>query len=151
MQLLRDSGCDDNEAVPFPAAATFIGGVNSIVSFCVVCEAGMGDAQKIGSPLLNAAALRRFHKWLTMDMSAMLPATAADAERQTARLRCYIGQPVDLGDYAVLRLAMGASLASDLAEGNRHLEDVLTDDGRVLDKILLASKYWNALCERSGE
>ncbi|CAK7206949.1 hypothetical protein SEUCBS139899_009756 [Sporothrix eucalyptigena] len=151
LQLLRDSGCNDDDEVPFPAAPTFVGGVNSIVSFCIARgERTVDDSDRVmaGASLFNAVDLKRFHKWLTEDISGSLPAVATDAERQVARLTSFIGQPVDLGNCAVLRLAIGASLASDLADGSRYLGDVLADDGKVLDKILLAKRYWNTLCSR---
>ncbi|OAA54477.1 Pyridoxal phosphate-dependent transferase, major region, subdomain 1 [Niveomyces insectorum RCEF 264] len=139
-QLLGDDGCNDNDGAnggPATATATFVGGVNSIISF--------GLRRQANGPRLDAAALRCLHRWLTMDIARLLPATATEAERRTAKSKCFVGQPVDLGDMAVLRLAMGASLASDIAEGSRCLDDVLADDGRVLDKLVLSIKYWDAL------
>ncbi|KJR81176.1 uncharacterized protein SPSK_01138 [Sporothrix schenckii 1099-18] len=145
--LLRDTGCEKDETVPFPAADTFVGCVNSIVSFCVITGASKGDGTPVKAPsTMSAVDLRRFHRWLTIDMEGVLPEAATDDERRTARLRCFIGQPVDLGKLAVLRLAISASLASDLADGSRRLDEVLADDGRVLDKILLVKKYYGEFC-----
>lgn len=149
-QLLREAGREKDDTVPFPAAETFVAGVNSIVSFAVLMEEAREreDGPAAEPCPLPAADLRQFHRWLTMDLSGMLPEEATDNERRTAKLRCFIGQPVDLGGFGVLRFAMGASLASDLAEGSRHLDEVLADDGKVLNKILLAKKYQSVLCAR---
>lgn len=141
LQLLGDNGCVHvnmaNEA-ELPAAPSFVGGVNSIVSFGVRGITKAGEARQA---LLGLAALRQLHEWLTMDVRAWLPASASDAERQTAETRCYVGQPVNIGGFAVLRLAVGASMASDIAEDKQHLDDALTDDDKTLDKILLVVKY----------
>ncbi len=79
-----------------------LGGVNSIIGFKVRSEDG--------ERLLDTAALKQIHQWLTKDLSDRLPSCATEPERQAAAVKCFIGQPVDLGGIAILRLAMGASL-----------------------------------------
>jgi len=119
-----------------------LGGVNSILSFKLLVE----DEWRP----LETAPLRKIHQWLTADVSALLPGDATEAERRTASLKCFIGQPVDLGDFAILRMAMGAGLASDLGSEKRTLETVLEEDSRVLDKIVLLLRYHKKMSCGSG-
>jgi len=114
-----------------------LGGVNSIIGFKVRSE----DGQR----LLDAATLRRIHQWLTQDVSDRLPSWATELERRAAAVKCFIGQPVDLGDFAILRLAMGAALAYELGEDMGRLETALENDDRILDKVELLVKYHDPL------
>jgi hypothetical protein len=112
--------------------ASQLGGVNSIIPFKVFDEGGVP---------LKTAALKKVHKWLTADMSGLLPKEASEAERDTVRLRCFIGQPVDMGEYAVLRFAIGAALAAELGEDPDFLETALREDKRILEKIGALLRY----------
>jgi len=133
-EVLVGGGANDNRQL------SQLGGVNSIISFKVLVDNG--------TKALGCTPLRLIHEYLTRDVSDMLPPTASDVDRDLAKTRCFIGQPVDLGDFAILRLAMGASLAVDLAEDMSRLEASLLDDARVLDKIEMCLRSFDAL--RSG-
>jgi hypothetical protein len=113
--------------------ATRYGGVNSVVSvkFLTSC----------GTKHLDVAVLRRIHCLLTEDSSAQLPSFASDAERAIAAQKCFVGQPVQLGKHGVLRLAIGAHLAREIAVTKSGLAKALADDARVLDKMMVLSKY----------
>lgn len=113
--------------------ASQLGGVNSIVAFKL-----LHGEQRIP---LKTAPLKQMHQWLTVDVSGLLPASASDEERRAASLRCFIGQPVDLGEFAILRLAIGAALASELGEDQRVLESALKEDARILNKLEVLLKY----------
>ncbi len=122
----------------FHAQPSQLGGVNSIIGFKVLAA---GDQEHA----LDTAALRRIHQWLTADVSVSLPPSASETERKLAKFKCFIGQPVDLGDVAILRLAIGAALACELAGDMGRLEKVLGDDAKVLDKLEMLVKYRDAL------
>lgn len=108
------------------------GGVNSVVSIKFL--------SKCGSAHLDANTLRRMHRLLTIDASDALPAEASEADRKIASLRCMVGQPVKLGSYGVLRLAIGAPMAREIARSG-YLERALEEDARILDKMVVLGKY----------
>jgi hypothetical protein len=113
--------------------ASQLGGVNSILAFKLLDGGGRGP--------LKTAALKQIHRWLTADVAAWLPDEATEAERSAAKLICFIGQPVDLGDFAVLRFAIGAALAAELGEDPGFLDTALREDARILEKIRVLLKY----------
>lgn len=111
---------------------TRTGGVNSVVSikFLSAC----------GSKHLDASTLKKLHRLLTIDASKALPGYAGENERKKAALQCMVGQPVKLGEYGVLRLAIGAPQAREIARcGN--VAEALKDDARILDKMVVLGKY----------
>jgi len=115
--------------------ASQLGGVNSIIPFKL-----FGRKENEKTPL-GTAPLKRIHQWLTADVSGLLPESASTDERETVAFRCFIGQPVDLGSFAILRLAIGAALASELGEDPGVLEMALAEDRRILNKIVVLLKY----------
>lgn len=117
--------------------ASQLGGVNSIIAFQLLEGAERAP--------LKTAPLKRIHQWLTADASGLLPESASDGERETVAFRCFIGQPVDLGSFAILRLAIGAALASELGEDPGVLETALAEDKRILNKIEVLLKYHNEM------
>jgi len=78
---------------------------------------------------LSAAECRAVYHALNRDVSALLPPEAAAGERALAAQRCYIGQPVALGDAAVLRINAGARMITDGWRG--------ADVARTLAKLAL--------------
>ncbi|KAK3360673.1 hypothetical protein B0T25DRAFT_536127 [Lasiosphaeria hispida] len=126
LELMSESSCPTNEG-------TQLGGVNSIIAFKLL-------AREDKTPLATAA-LKQIHRWLTTDVSGLLPNCAGEEERRFAALSCFIGQPVAIGDFAVLRLAIGAALAAELGEDPSVLKTVLGEDAEVLGKIEVLLKY----------
>lgn len=57
---------------------------------------------------------------------------------------CMVGQPVKLGPYGVLRLAMSAPLARKIATA-AGLEEALQQDAIVLDKMVILGRYCDVL------
>lgn len=123
---------DENGENPDRDQSRF-GGLNSVVSikFLTSC----------GTKHLDAVTLKRIHLLLTEDSSAKLPSWATDDERAIAAQRCFVGQPVKLGDHGVLRLAIGAYLAREIAATKTGLSKALKDDAMVLDKMMVLSKH----------
>lgn len=113
--------------------ASQLGGDNSIIAFKLLAGENKNP--------LQTATLKRIHQWLTADVSSLLPDSASDGEREAVAFKCFIGQPVDLGSFAILRLAIGAALASELGEDPSVLDIALTEDARILDKIEVLLKY----------
>lgn len=111
---------------------TRAGGVNSVVSIKFLT--------RCGSRHLDATTLRRMHRHLTIDASGLLPSSATKEEREAVKLQCMVGQPVKLGDFGVLRLAVGAPLARDMTQPGR-LEVALENDARILDKMIVLARY----------
>jgi hypothetical protein len=112
---------------------TRAGGVNSVVSIKFLANCGTRH--------IDATTLKQVHRWMTQDMSAALPAHATKAERAAAALRCFVGQPVQMGSFGVLRLAISAPLARHIAEDPAHFAEALTEDGRVLDKMIVLTRH----------
>jgi hypothetical protein len=85
-------------------------GLRTIYSFLVKVPGGEGR-------VLTLFEAKLVYRWLNMDLSAVLPESAGEAERKIAAVRCHIGQPVPIfqkgGEtYAALRIAVGARLVS---------------------------------------
>ena len=108
-----------------------LGGVNSVVSikFLSAC----------GSRHLDADVLRKVHKMLTIDSSGLLPSWATQGDREAASLRCMVGQPVVLGEFGVLRLAVGAELARRIADNG--LAEELRKDEAILEKMCVLAQF----------
>lgn len=128
----------DMECAECDGDMTRAGGVNSVVSIKFLTKCGLAH--------LDAATLRRTHRHLTIDASKLLPARANEEERKIASLRCMVGQPVKLGGFGVLRLAIGAPMARDIAQPGK-LQQALREDARILDKMIVMGKY----CEEIRE
>lgn len=128
----------DVECAECDGDMTRAGGVNSVVSIKFLTKCGLAH--------LDAGTLRRTHRHLTIDASKILPAHATKEERKIASLRCMVGQPVKLGGFGVLRLAIGAPMARDLAQPGR-LQEALKEDAEILDKMIVMGKY----CEEIRE
>ncbi|KAF2675047.1 hypothetical protein BT63DRAFT_450031 [Microthyrium microscopicum] len=86
---------------------TRLGGYNSVISIKILGPDG--------THYLDTAKLRRIHQLLTIDASRLLPEDTPPDDIQKVIVQCYVGQPVNLGKFGVLRMAMGAPLACDLA------------------------------------
>lgn len=115
---------------------TRVGGVNTIVSVKFLSGCGEG--------LLTAVDLRKLHRYLTRDASTALPPSATAEERAAVAPVCMVGQPVKLGPYGVLRLAMSAPLARKVATPG-GLEEALRQDAIVLDKMVILGRYCDVL------
>lgn len=112
---------------------TRLGGVNSVVCLRLLC----------GERFLDAAELRRVHRWLTLEASRLLPPVATSKEKEAAALTCMVGQPVNLGAFGVLRLAFGAPMARVIGEYGLH--DALRKDDLILDKMSILAKYFDSM------
>jgi len=128
--------CDDCAVAAGTTGATRVGGVNTIVSIKFLSGCGEG--------LLTAADLRKLHRYLTCDASTALPPTASAEERAAVVPVCMVGQPVKLGPYGVLRLAMSAPLARKVATP-AGLAEALEQDAVVLDKMVILGRYCDVL------
>lgn len=119
---------------PFQGEAgdeTRLGAVNSVVSIKI--RAGEGDM------FLGATVLKKMHRLLTVDASGEMPESATGKEREIASLVCTVGQPVDLRAFGVLRLAIGAPLAREIASGG--VEGALAKDDMILEKMTVLAKH----------
>lgn len=114
------------------------GGVNSVVSIKFLTRCGKAH--------IDAVKLRRVHRHLTIDASKLLPPFASEEERKIASLRCMVGQPVKLGCYGVLRLAVGAPMAREIVQPGR-LQTALQQDAKILDKMMVLSKYFDEMSD----
>ena len=112
--------------------STRIGGVNSVVSIKILSACR--------SRYLDAPALKRLHRLLTIDASKVLPDHASESDRKIAALQCIVGQPVKICSHAVLRLAIGAPQARQIVQ-KKNLSAALADDSRILDKMIVLGKY----------
>lgn len=116
-----------------PEDVTRFGGLNSVISIRFLTSCGTRH--------LDSETLKTLHRLLTIDASAFLPSYASDEDRATASFKCLVGQPVKLGTYGVLRLAIGAVLARKIASTTHELEKVLEADRKILDKMIVLARY----------
>ena len=81
---------------------------------------------------LRCDELRLVHRHLATDASGLLAEGGDASLRADLATRCFIGQPVGFtSEYAVLRLAVGAEMVLDIANGSY---DEATDE-LVLRKL----------------
>jgi hypothetical protein len=125
--------------------------IQTILSFLVRRR----DCSSGSSVFLSFEEAQLAYRWLNMDISAFLPNTAREEEKQVAGVRCHIGQPVrifmqDNTWYAALRIAVGARLISGVefdptlgdSRGERlatELHGALT----ILKKLSIISRHWD--------
>jgi len=82
--------------------------------------------------------LRQVHKWMSSDVSA-----APCAQNfPLSSTPMFIGQPVSTGDFAVLRVALGAELLLELHAHSLHDDD---DDAQVISKLKWVNDNFDAL------
>jgi len=109
------------------------------------------------------AELKKVYYLLNRDCSSHLPESASDGERQLARQKCHIGQPVtlargsQLGHTSALRIACGARLVYGISHDDglgktpeERFQRELTDARSVLKKVSLILKYWDSLRHEEG-
>jgi len=108
----------------------------SIVSIRVAKQGGDGDSW------LNMSELRDLYRWMSMDVSNLVPEATAE-EKNALSKPAYIGQPVDVSEtHAIVRIALGVeSMLSYFEDKARTLEE---DQITVL-KLAAISKHFNTL------
>jgi hypothetical protein len=127
--------------------------LQTILSFLVLEP----DRNREGRLPLTLDRARLLYRWLNADVSRALPDSAGEEDRGLARLLCHIGQPAPLQHAALgsrpagaLRISAGARLLSGepshqgLDTGRRMAREI-ADARRVLDKITLLLRHWDAL------
>lgn len=112
-----------------------MGGWNTVIGI-KMCVQGMGE--------LNITDLKRVHVLLRKDMSKEMPPSCTAAEKEAVRTKCFIGQPVWLGAYGVMRIALGApnTRCWDQEDG---VASCLKDDDYILRKWATLTKYFKEL------
>jgi hypothetical protein len=79
--------------------------------------------------------LRKLHQWLIADATGLLPLGASPQDQQLMAVRCLIGQPLQLGATAALRLAINAGRLVSLVVDKEGQSQLATDIKTVLRKI----------------
>lgn len=127
--------------------------LQTILSFLVL-EPHQGSEG--GMPLTMQRA-RLLYRWLNADVLHVLPGAISGEDRQLARLLCHIGQPAPVLHPALagqpagaLRISAGARLLSgepshEGLDVNCRLAREIADAQRVLGKIALLLRHWDAL------
>jgi hypothetical protein len=108
----------------------------SIVSIRVAKEDGW----------LNMSELRDLYRWMSMDVSELVPDATADEKKYLSK-PAYIGQPVDVAEsHAIVRIALGVdSLLSFLDDKVGTLDEDLA----TVQKLSAIAKHFNTL-KKSG-
>jgi hypothetical protein len=108
----------------------------SIVSIRVAKEDGW----------LNMSELRDLYRWMSMDVSELVPVATADEKKYLSK-PAYIGQPVDVAEsHAIVRIALGVdSLLSFLDDKVGTLDEDLA----TVQKLSAIAKHFNTL-KKSG-
>ena len=85
--------------------------------------------------------MKLIYHWLYEDMSCRFPDNASlnHKEKSVLQRPFLIGQPVDMGDFAVLRIALGINQV--LSMEKHGLELALTNDEALLLKLSLLARY----------
>jgi hypothetical protein len=119
-----------------------VGDRNTIISIIVLSN---------GNPL-SMKDMHRIYNWLYEDMSCRLPDKIALSHKEKSVLQrpFLIGQPVDMGNFAVLRIALGIHLV--LSMEKYGFEKALDDDDALLLKLSLLARHYEDfkhLCDAS--
>lgn len=106
---------------------------------------------------LSMDELKRVHRWLLSDLSAVLPVTPSAREQRAAAARCHLGQPVKIATegartIGALRLCSSARVVTaatfdhDLgATPTERLAAILDDARLTLDKAALIARHFDVL------
>ena len=109
--------------------------IGTILSFAV-CRPGSD------SPL-GVAEARQIYRWLNADLAAALPPDLAVDERDLARRRFHIGQPVPLrahgAEFGALRISAGTRLVAG-EPSHAHLSVALRLEKEVADALAALAK-----------
>lgn len=127
------------------------GGCNTIVSFTLHPPDDFGYPGRA----LDKKHLKQIFHSMSDEVSARLPTTANDAEREAVKARCFIGQPVTVNQHqlelSVLRIAIGALLICRINEaaGNGDValavEQMLDEDRLLFRKLSVLTKYYDTM------
>ena len=100
-----------------------------------------------GDGWLNMSELRDLYRWMSMDVSDLVPGATAE-EKDALSRPSYIGQPVDVSEtHAIVRIALGVeSLVSYLDEK----EATLAEDNSAVKKLAAIGKHFETL-KKSGK
>jgi hypothetical protein len=103
--------------------------------------------QKEGDGWLSMSELRDLYRWMSMDISGLVPDATAE-EKEALSQATYIGQPVHVSNsHAIVRIALGVeSLVSYLDDSSATLEEDLA----VVKKLAAIGKHFATLKE-SGQ
>ena len=109
--------------------------IGTILSFAV-CRPGSDDP-------LGVAEARQIYRWLNADLAAALPPDLARGERDLARRRFHIGQPVPLrghgAEFGALRISAGARLVA-VEPSHAHLSVAQRLEKEVADALAALAK-----------
>jgi hypothetical protein len=108
-----------------------VGDRNTIVSVKVLFQ---------GKPLPKAV-LQNIYHWLYEDMTTRLPddICLSPADQAVLKRPFLVGQPVDLGNFGVLRIALGIHAVCFMEK--HGVDRALADDAVLLQKLSLLAKY----------
>jgi hypothetical protein len=97
---------------------------------------------KKGDGWLSMSELRNLYRWMSMDVSAMVP-DATSEEKEALSKPAYIGQPVDVSEsHAIVRIALGVeSLVSYLDDKAATLEE----DRMAVKKLAAIGNHFETL------
>ncbi|EME31239.1 uncharacterized protein Gasu_14810 [Galdieria sulphuraria] len=108
-------------------------GVNSIVNLIVYKQNGEA---------MNLNELRVLHRLLSSTMDSV---SCSIQEESIGNWICLIGQPVNLGDKSVIRLALGASQIRAVYDAKCTVEDLLCDDWKILKKLQFLTEHFHEI------
>jgi hypothetical protein len=120
-----------------------VGDRNTIISIKVFSD---------GKPL-SLKSMKRIYHWMYEDMSCRLPDSISVNKKEKAVLKrpFLTGQPVDMGNFAVLRIALGINLV--LFMEKHGLEPARADDRALLLKLSFMARHYEDirhLCVAKG-
>jgi glutamate/tyrosine decarboxylase-like PLP-dependent enzyme len=105
---------------------------------------------------LSMEELKRVHRWMLEDLTAILPVTPSESEQLAAAARCHLGQPVRIateGERSIgaLRLCASARVVTQaILDGPRaklpaRLAGLIAEAGLVVDKAGLIARHYDVL------
>jgi hypothetical protein len=95
---------------------------------------------------LNMTELRDLYRWMSMDVSDLVPEASAE-EKKFLSKPAYIGQPVDVAEsHAIVRIALGVE---SLLSYFDNKASTLEQDKATVQKLAAISKHFNTL-KKSG-
>lgn len=126
--------------------AKMVGDEDMLDPWCVERSIVSIRVKKQSGGWLSMSELRDLYRWMSMDVSAVVPDATSD-EKGALSKPTYIGQPVDVAEsHAIVRIALGVESMLSYIENK---ERTLLEDKTTVSKLAAIGKYLDTL-KRSG-
>lgn len=118
-----------------------VGDINTIFSLTL----------KQGQKLMSIDSVKKIYEWMAMSLDENVTRylKITKSQKETLKISFLLGQPVDMGKYAAIRVALGATLVARMNEIG--VKKILLEDRTLLTKLSILTKNYHTLKGISNE